>query len=236
LKFILKKVFLAFYANSGSKENELIMINLSLSNKWEVINLNNLSHNILLRRISESDQLALNDLIDLYSGRLAEFSNTIVRDKSIVDEVVMDVFFKVWEKRADITSVRNIETFLFVITRNLSLNVLRDNKKHVLEAIEESEIVIAKYEHTAEDGIISAEMLDELNRATEALPKQCKLVFKLIREEKLNREQVAEVLNVSIKTIDRHLGIAVSRIASALNIDITTRKQKRKMLSVLLTF
>ncbi|MCT4648571.1 MAG: sigma-70 family RNA polymerase sigma factor [Carboxylicivirga sp.] len=194
-----------------------------------------INKDILLSRIAKSDQLALNELIDLYGVRLKEFSMTIVKDGSLVDEVVMDVFLKIWEKRVDIASVKNIETYLFVLTRNLSLNVIRDNKKHFFETIEESEIVIAKYEHTAEDGIISSEMLNELNKATEELPKQCKLVFKLIREEKLSREQAAEVLDISIKTIDRHLGIAVSRIAEALNIDITTRNQKGKMLNILLT-
>ena len=69
-------------------------------------------------------------------------------------------------------------------------------------------------------------MLEQVNQAVEALPPKCKLIFKLLREDGVSRKEAAEILNISVKTIDNQIAIAVERIAKALHIDLSSKKNR----------
>ena len=73
---------------------------------------------------------------------------------------------------------------------------------------------------TPEDILITAEMYRKLQEAVEALPPRCKMVFKLVREDGLRYKEIAEILNISVNTIDVHMAIAVKRIAAALRAEL----------------
>jgi len=94
---------------------------------------------------------------------------------------------------------------------------------------------LAEYKPTAESVIIELEMFNSLNQAVAKLPAKCKIIFKLIREDGLNRSEVAKVLNISVKTVDNQVAIAVRKIAEELNIDLTNPKNSQGLFTVLLT-
>lgn len=97
----------------------------------------------------------------------------------------------------------------------------------------EADVKIADYTSNPEGLLISQEMAGRLNAVVNSLPPKCKIIFKLLREDGLERKKVAEILNVSPKTIDAQVAIAVQKIAEALGMDLTD-KRNRLMISFFL--
>ncbi|MCT4591266.1 MAG: RNA polymerase sigma-70 factor [Carboxylicivirga sp.] len=175
---------------------------------------------LLLKKISESDETAFKELVAQYYNRLMNFTCSFIEQKEIAEELVMDAFLKLWHQRETLLSIRNFETYSYVLVRNQALNYLRKSKSDVLKLIENNNIELAPIVLNPEQTIISKEVIEQVNCAIEALPPKCKMIFKLLREEGQSRKEVASILDISVKTIDAQMAIAVERIAKALNIDL----------------
>ena len=181
---------------------------------------------LVIARLIQSDKQALEQLVDLYYNRLMGFAMPVVKSHDVAEEVVMDAFMKLWEQRSTLADVRNLETYMYVMVRNLSLNYLRKQKVSFFEVLEDDHLTLARYEQTPEGTLITTEMLEQVNQAVDALPPKCKLIFKLLREDGVSRKEAAEILNISVKTIDNQIAIAVERIAKALAIDLSSKSNR----------
>lgn len=188
----------------------------------------------IISAISHSDKSALEQLVDLYYERLMSFALPVVKNHDVSEEIVMDVFMKLWEQRDTLSGIRNLETYMYVMVRNLALNSLRKQKDSVFELLDEEHITLARYEQTPEGSLITNEMLAQVNKAVEALPSKCKIIFKLLREDGVSRKEAAEILDISVKTIDNQIAIAVERIAKTLQIDLSSKKNRSGLQSFLL--
>ncbi len=172
---------------------------------------------------------------DYYFTRLVQFAFTILKSELLAEEIVLDVFMRLWEQKRSLSKINNIETYLFISVRNSSINALKKEKKFHLDMLDDSHVPLAGYKPSAETDLIGKEMMAALNEAIGQLPAKCRIIFKLIREDGLNRNEVAEILDVSVKTVDNQIAIAVRKIAEKLNIDLTVPKNRQRLLSVLLT-
>lgn len=184
----------------------------------------------------ELSQESFTDFFDYYFTRLTQFSLTIVKSELLAEEIVLDVFVKIWEQRETLDTIINIETYLFISVRNRSINALKKEQKFHFDLLEDSHIQLADYKPTADSDLIESEMFGALNEAVIQLPSKCKIIFKLIREDGLNRNEVAQVLNISVKTVDNQVAIAINKIAVQLNIDLTNPKNTHGLMTFLLTF
>ena len=180
-------------------------------------------------------QESFSDFFDYYFKRLVYFAATILKSVSLAEEVVLDVYLKLWQNRGDLSDIQNIETYLFVAVRNTALNSLKKGQKFHFDLIEEAHIQLADYRQNAEGMIVEKEMLDALQSAVNNLPAKCKIIFRLIREDGLNRNEVAKILDVSVKTVDNQVAIAVKKIADHLNIDLNNPSNSTLLRSFLLT-
>ncbi len=174
--------------------------------------------------IKYHDEAKFRELLDLYYVRLKRFAVSFLKEEALAEEVVMDVFLKLWEKREKLDEIDNLTTYLFVAVRNVSYNFLRKGKQHDSDSLEHVEVSLARYESTPEDDLISEEMLDALNNAVEELPSKCKMVFKLLREEGLSRKDTALALGISVNTVDNQVAIAVRKIGETLGLDLSIKK------------
>jgi RNA polymerase sigma-70 factor (ECF subfamily) len=184
----------------------------------------------------ERTQESYTKFFDFYFRRLVQFAVTITRSELLAEEIVLDVFLKLWTKRDSLHSIRNIETYLFVSVRNTAINSLRKEQNFDFDMLEDSHIELADYQATGEDELVEHEMLHELNCAVKKLPAKCKIVFKLIREDGLNRNEVAHILNISVKTVDNQVAIAVQKVAEQLNIDLSHPQNSKRLMTFLLAF
>ncbi|WP_016777221.1 RNA polymerase sigma-70 factor [Anaerophaga thermohalophila] len=185
--------------------------------------------------LKNNDEAKFRELLDLHFVRLKRFAVSFLKEEELAEEVVMDVFLRLWEKRQKMGNIDNITTYLFVSVRNACYNFLRQYKKRFTDSLNDVEVELARYESTPEDDLISDEMLEKLNKIVEDLPPKCKIVFKLLREEGLSRKETAKVLNISVNTVDNQVAIAVKRIGEALGLDLSIKKNVSGLRSFLLT-
>lgn len=184
----------------------------------------------------ELTQESFTSFFDYYYFRMVQFATIIARSEILAEEIVLDVFLKIWEQKKTAGSIDNIETYLFVSVRNTAINTLKKDQKFHVDMLDDAHIQLADYRPSAESLLIEHEMLEALNDAVNHLPGKCKMIFKLIREDGLNRNEVAQVLNVSVKTVDNQVVIAVRKIAERLRIDLANPENSRTLTTFLFTF
>jgi len=174
----------------------------------------------LQRRIAlYDDEPAYKEVFFTYYTPLLRFAQTFV-DRQCAEEIVSDVMMKIWEKRKDLTSITNLRVYLYISTKNTALNYLSKQKKVEIVSIDLLNIDFPSNMLNPEQLMISAEMMRRINNAINALPSRCKLVFKLVKEDGLPYKEVADILDISIKTIDNQLAIALRKISEAINLQL----------------
>lgn len=183
----------------------------------------------------ELTQESFTGFFDYYFTRLIQFAITIVKSKLLAEEIVLDVFLKLWKHRNTLGTINNIETYLFISIRNTALNTLKREQKFHFDMLEDSHVQLADYRQIADSTLIEDEMLQALNQAVIQLPAKCKIIFKLIREDGLNRNEVAQILNISAKTVDNQVAIAVKKIAEQLSIDLSNPRNSHVLMTFMLT-
>lgn len=175
----------------------------------------------LQRRIAiYDDQLAYKELFCLFYKPLQQFANSFVRDKDMAEEIVSDVFIRIWERRRQLEDISNLKVYLYVSTRNTALKYLLRKQKQVSITLDDLHVELESQYNNPEQLLITAEMMTRVENAINELPPRCKLVYKLIREDGLKYKEVADILNISVKTIDNQLAIALRKIGKAINVNL----------------
>ncbi|WP_316814952.1 RNA polymerase sigma-70 factor [Pedobacter nyackensis] len=162
-----------------------------------------------------SSEVAYKKLFVLLFPALKRFACCFVKSAHIAEEIAADVMITLWRNRDELTEIRNIMVYSFVIAKNLSMNFLKRESGKVIVSLDDLDIRLETDNSTPEQILISDELKNRLNQNIDALPPRCKLVFKLIRQDGMSYKEVAEVLGVSVKTVDAQLVIAVRRLAES---------------------
>ena len=167
----------------------------------------------LLERISgKSDEIAFRQLFEIFTPGLLRFSFSFLKNKELSEEVVADVFFNVWVLRSKLKDIENIKAYLFTSTRNTALNYLDREKRHKAIQLDDLSVPLQIDEICPESELISKELKEAIGRAIDHLPERCKLIYSLAKVEQLKYKEIAQILNISIKTINHQLTIAIKKI------------------------
>lgn len=159
------------------------------------------------------DEQAYKRLFNMLFHPLKKFSQSIVKSKETAEEVAGDVMISLWRNREKLPHINNVKVYAFVIAKNLSLNALKKISGQEFVSIDEIDVDLVLDVSNPERLLITAELKQKIEEAVQSLPPKCKLVFKLVKEEGLSYKEAAEVLNLSIKTVDAHLVTAIRKIA-----------------------
>lgn len=171
---------------------------LKISRLIEAISLNN-------------DKLAFKGLYFVLYPKLKAFINGFVKNSEISEELADDVMITLWRNRATLMKVRNVKVYSFVMAKNLCVDHFRKGKLLLTELNDEMDFVSAF--ETPEQILVTKELRTKIQQGLNSLPPQCKLVFHLIKEERLSYKEAGEVLEISVKTVDAHLVAALKKIA-----------------------
>ena len=151
----------------------------------------------------------------------------MVRSKEIAEEITDDVFVKLWANRHHITEIENLTVYLYVAVKNRSLNALSQKAKELIAApFDYLDTTLDEFAADPYDIMITSEMMTSMQHAIDDLPPRCKIIFKLIREDGLKYKDVADILTISVSTIDTQMAIAVKKICTALQIKSTPKWKK----------
>lgn len=182
---------------------------------------------LLQKKVSTGDEWAFGKIYTIYSNRLINFSSSMVHVHTIAEEVVEDVFISLWINRSKILAIENLPVYLYTAVKNRSLNKLSElSKRLITTSFDSIHAQIQALEENPADKLISSEMLQKANEAINQLPPKCKMIFKLIREDGLKYKEVAEILNISVNTIDAQMAIAVKKITTTLGLNKANIKNK----------
>ncbi len=162
--------------------------------------------------VAQGDQGAFRQLFHLLYSNLTRFASSLIQSEDVAAEIVDEVFVRIWNNRESIPSITNLRVYLYRAVKNESLNYLsRKAQLHIYEPFDDINIQL-RDESDPERLLMTKELLSKIRAAVDALPARCKLIFKLVREDGLRYKEVAEILNLSIKTVDAQMVIAISRI------------------------
>ncbi|RXK86504.1 RNA polymerase sigma-70 factor [Filimonas effusa] len=171
---------------------------------------------VLLDRLSGGDEGALNDIYLLYWEGLFLSAFNVLKDKAACEDILQDLFLQLWQKRNQIQINSSLSAYLYTAVR---YNVFR----HIRTGKVRNELFMHIDERV--EGLVTEQMVAaeerELNQkvaqAVAALPEKCREVYILSREEELSHKEIASKLNISTKTVENQITIALKRVRSSLN-------------------
>lgn len=167
------------------------------------------------------DSRAISLIYEHFFHRLADFAFSFVKSKELAEEVVEDVIIKLWRNKNSIKAIQNLAVYLFASVRNQSLNYLEQHPRHAVTELTEFDLNLESAGVSPLEQLVLSEMTRELQVAVSSLPARCQQIFRLVREEGLKYKEVAEILNISVNTIDNQMAIAIRRICAGLHIKKT---------------
>ena len=167
-----------------------------------------------LEQLLAGDERGLEKIFRAYVPSLCTFANSYLDSRDEAEEIVQDLFHRLWEQRLTIEMPRGLRPYLYSAVRNRALNVLRSRRiEHSLhERLLRDEAVRAGVvESPAPDGELAAkDLADARDRAVADMPPRCREVFALLRHRHLSYSETAEVLGISPKTVEIHMGRALA--------------------------
>jgi len=165
----------------------------------------------LIKLIVQSNEIAFAQLFDHYRNKIYTVALKLTHSTTVAEEIVEDVFLKIWLRRATLSQIENFRAYLYVIARNQTYKILKQiakNYKLVLLTENDASLI----DNHTDEYLVSKEMTSLLQKAIERLPHQQKQVYKLMKEDDLKRNEVAELLQIQPETVKFHLAQAMKNI------------------------
>jgi RNA polymerase sigma-70 factor, ECF subfamily len=136
-----------------------------------------------------------------------------LKDTALAEEIVNDVFLKLWEDGEKIKIESSLKSYIYKAVINRSINVLNKNKRELVQQVDLNTVPEETYELKQ---IEENELTVKIFAAIDQLPDQCKRVFEMSRFEELKQQEIADKLGISIKTVKNHITIALKQLSVAL--------------------
>lgn len=166
-----------------------------------------------------NDQGAYKELFLLLHKPLKQFAYSILKSGEEAEELVSDVFVRIWQKKDELSHIEAPLFYFYTTTKNLALSKLR-KKKAINENPEEWLVQLNSVYFDPEQLMMTEEMLRQIQKAVNDLPPRCRLIFKLIKEDGLKYKETADLLQLSVKTIEAQMAIALRRIARCMHFEV----------------
>ena len=173
---------------------------------------NTLETDKIVQLVSEGNQRAFADLFNLYYANLYRFVRYFLAE-SDAEDVVSEVFVALWNNRAKLLLINNFNSYVYTMARNEAYAHLRLQNKIQNVSLDDMPVSLSICEESAEGRIIEEEMIEVYNKAVAQLPERCKLIFLMVREEKLKYKEIADILQITTGTIEQQMNQAIKRIS-----------------------
>jgi RNA polymerase sigma-70 factor (ECF subfamily) len=158
---------------------------------------------INFEKIKNGDVQEFEKMFELHYKQLVEFACYYFPDQSSAENVVQDVFVSVWKNRKKINLKKTIKAYLYSATKKTALRYLRDKNNHrkfFLRLSSEHDVQVLPH-----DAAIIDELEAEIEKAISNLPEKGRIIFCMNRFDHLSYSEIAEILNISIKTVETHM-------------------------------
>jgi len=161
-----------------------------------------------LEKIQSGNESAYEMIFRSFYQPLCRYAYSFLEDKEEAEEVVQSAFITIWEKRKSIDIQTSLKSYLYRMVRNGCLNVIKHEKVKQQHVAHEMAVTEASYESVSQK-VYATELESKITEAIKVLPEQCRLVFQLSRFEELKYQEIADQLQISVKTVENHMGKAL---------------------------
>ncbi|MGM9478748.1 RNA polymerase sigma-70 factor [Pedobacter sp. GSP4] len=163
---------------------------------------------LLVSDMQSNDRSAFEKIYNKYWSKLYLSAYHILRNKEAAEDIIQEIFVSLWLKRAH-TTVDNLNNYLFTAVRFQVFKAIRDGKLRT-DLLNETEELLS-YQN-AENAFAEKEIINHLDKSIEQLPQKCREIFILSRKEHLSVKEIADRLNISPKTVENQITIALRRL------------------------
>lgn len=177
---------------------------------------------LVLSKLADGDKAAIEELYNYYYPRLYNFSRTFLKLKEGIDDILQEVFIKIWQNRKNIKTPDTFNSYIFIITRNLLLNELRSrlNNKKMKDKVGKLAISV---EYSFIEQSEFHDLKEKIDIAISQLPLRQKEIFILSRVDGLSHKEIAEKLAIQSKTVEYHIARSIVFLKENLkNYDLVT--------------
>lgn len=175
-----------------------------------------LSDRMLVRRIRTGDERALEVVFKAHFAGMAAFVHRYVRSPDVAEELVQEIFLKLWTKREQLADIDTLKTYLYRAARNQALNWLRRQKLERRWQEEQSDMGEPSATTGADDDASEQEVAAAVRSAIDRLPPRCREVFLMSRDGGMTYSEIASALEISVKTVETQMGRALKSLRGAL--------------------
>jgi RNA polymerase sigma-70 factor (ECF subfamily) len=169
----------------------------------------------LVALLKVSDEAAFTELYERYWKKLLVRANLLLRSNEDAEEVVHDIFVKLWKKRETITIINSFHTYIAAMLQYDCFKVLAEHKRKRLQKTRTDAPEIEDY--STQQFLDFEYLRSELEAAVSQLPERCQLIFRMSREQGLTDKQIAQELDVSVNTVRTQMNRALNSLKTNLN-------------------
>lgn len=167
------------------------------------------------------DEIAVNSCEKAYKtlfmemhDSLHDFAYGITKSQEDAEEVVSDFFIALWQRRAVLQTIENPRLYFFAGVKNTALNKQAQKRRQHMPPADAWHTRLTSVFFNPEELLLSAEVVKGIMQAINDLPPRCRIIFKLVKEDGLKYAEVASLLDLSVKTVEAQMAIALRRIKS----------------------
>jgi RNA polymerase sigma-70 factor (ECF subfamily) len=162
------------------------------------------------------DAPAFKQFFDLLYPRFYRLAFHYMKSDDLSEEIVSDVFLKIWNNRKRLPDVNNLDVYFFKAIKNQAYTYLKREARRALQDAESIKSLELEYAEP-ENLLIAKDLAEAVEQAVSALPDKCQMIFRLVREDNLSYKDVADLLDLSIKTVENQMTIALKKLKCAVD-------------------
>jgi RNA polymerase sigma-70 factor (ECF subfamily) len=165
--------------------------------------------------LARKDETAFEQVFKTHFKRLHAYAFTILRDEVEAEEMVQQVFFKLWDRNENLSLTGSVSAYLYRAVHNESLNYLKHQKVRSTHQLHIAYSMKNEVEHPAKK-ILTGELEKKIHSALNELPEQCRTIFQMSRFDELKYREIADKLGISVKTVENQMGKALKLLREKL--------------------
>lgn len=170
---------------------------------------------LLVLQVKKGDKSAFSQLYRSHYPRIFSFLRTLLKDSFMAEEITQDVFFRLWINREKLDHTLPLDPYLFSMAKNTVLNFQK--RKETEERYLEYQHKEEQAEEQIEQALYGKELQNLINAAIKTMPAQQQKIFRLSREEGLLNAEIAEKLQISKRTVEKHISNSLSQLREVIS-------------------
>ena len=180
----------------------------------------------LQERIRAGDERAFDSVFRTHYAHLVRVAESMLRESALAEEIAQEVMLELWRRRESLELEQTFAAYLIRSTRNRALNHIRHQRVVAREAA--AAAIEPQASRSAEEELLGVELQQAVREAIDALPEKSREVFRLSREQGLKYAEIASVLEISVKTVEKRMGQALSELRERLAPWVAEAKAERE--------